>query len=195
MTTTKTPQPSKKKKKDDLQDILDEVETLKSEEEKNEKKKVTQGKEKKLESKIEILTEKNTELEEKFLRVNADIQNIRRRAEEASIKARKDGAIQTLTPFLETMDTFSRAMENIPKEISNTPFIEGIISVQKTLSSTLEQIGIEYFGAIGDDFDAKKHDSMMISPDAESGKIAQVFEKGIMFKGKILRHAKVSAGA
>ncbi len=177
-----------------LDKILQEVEDLKQAE-KEEQSEISEKNTSDLEAKISQLEKEKNELEEKFLRANADMQNIRRRADEASIKARKEGAVDTLKPFLETLDTLSRALENIPENSQEDAFVQGIVSVEKNFSQALTQIGVEFFGENGDDFDANKHDSMMIAGDAEPGKIGQVFEKGIIFRGNILRHAKVSVGA
>lgn len=145
-------------------------------------------------SEISDLKKQLEEKQDQFLRANADMQNIRRRSEEARIKARYDGAVDAITPFLESIDVFGKALENIPEEIKDNAFVKGIVSVEKKFSESLTKIGIEFFGKTGEDFDADKHDSMMIAADAESGKIGQVFEQGIVFKGKTLRHAKVSVG-
>jgi molecular chaperone GrpE len=173
---------------DSLDTILEEVENLKK----------AEGEEKaadeKCQKKIEALEESKKELEEKHLRAVADMQNIRRRSEEEKIKARKTGSVDVLKSILTVVDTFSRAFDHIPAELEKNTFVEGLQNVQQNFLDALTQMGVEFFGAAGEDFDEKKHDSMMLDPSTEAGKIAQVFETGVMFKGEILRHAKVSVG-
>ncbi len=133
-------------------------------------------------------------LEEKLLRVTADMQNIKRRSDEDKIKSRQTGASDVLKPILTVVDTFSRAFDHIPEELQKDSFIEGLKNVQQNFDEALTQMGVEFFGKKGEDFDANKHDSMMIDPNTDAGKLAQVFETGVIFKGNILRHAKVSVG-
>jgi len=192
MSDTKTPQDSSQNE-ENLDEILQEVENLKNAEA-EEKKSQEISTVEKLESEISELKKQLEEKHEQFLRANADMQNVRRRADEARIKARYDGSVDAITPFLETVDLFEKALTNIPEDLKETPFVQGIISVEKKFSDSLKKVGIEFFGETGEDFDENKHDSMMLSSDAEKGKIAQVFEQGILFKGKTLRHAKVSVG-
>lgn len=178
---------------EELDEILQEVEELKNAE-KNETEEQEASAQEKLEAEIATLKTQLEEKQEQFLRANADMQNVRRRADEARIKSRYDGAVDAITPFLETVDLFGKALATAPAEIKDSPFVQGIISVEKKFSDSLTKVGIEFFGSTGEDFDENKHDSMMLAPDAEKGKIAQVFEQGILFKGKTLRHAKVSVG-
>ncbi len=176
-----------------LGDILQEVETLKQEETESQEK-LELSETEKLESEISELKEQLLEKEDQFLRANADMQNVRRRADESRVKSRYDGAVEAITPFLETVDVFAKALENVPEEIQESTFVKGIVSVEKKFSDALTKVGIEFFGKAGEKFDENKHDSMMLAPDTEKGEVAQVFEQGILFKGKTLRHAKVSVG-
>ena len=47
--------------------------------------------------------------------------------------------------------------------------------------------------ALGESFDPYKHDALRQDKGAE-GKVIEVVQKGYLFKGKILRHAKVVVG-
>lgn len=181
---------STKENKDSLEQIMDEVETLKKNESDAQNAKENEVREEKI---LKLENEKK-ELEEKFLRVNADLQNIRRRSDTDRMRFRQEGSKDVLKPILSAIDDFSRAFENIPQELQENSFVQGIQSIEKNLLESITGLGVEFFGGIGDDFDAEKHESMMIDPNAEPGKISQVFEKGVMFRGSILRHAKVSAG-
>ena len=113
-TENKAPEP----KDDSLEDILNEVENLKKseqlekEDQKNIKKQEEGGLEG-LEEEVQKLKDEKKNAEEKFLRVAADMQNIRRRSDEEKIKARQTGAADVLKPILTVVDTFARAFDNV----------------------------------------------------------------------------------
>ena len=134
------------------------------------------------------------EAEEKFLRVNADLQNMKRRTITESSKARQAGAVKVLTPFITVASDFKRAFAHLPKELEKNKFIAGLRSIEKNFSESLASLQVEFFGATGEDFDAALHESMMLDTKAEKGKIAQVFEQGVKMGDYIISHAKVSVG-
>lgn len=143
---------------------------------------------------IEKLEEENRSLNDKLLRTTADIQNMKRRAMDERVTARFDGAKDLLSPMAKTIDDLHRAFTHIPEDLQENEFIKSLQSIEENLTKTLIDQGVEFFAESKQAFDANLHDSMMMDPNIEKDTIAQVFEKGIMFKGKVVRHAKVSVG-
>ena len=143
---------------------------------------------------IEKLENENSELNNKLLRTTADIQNMKRRAIEERVNARFDGAKDLLIPITKTIDDLNRAFAHIPEDLQDNEFIKSLQTIEQNLTKTLKEQGVEFFAETSEKFDANLHDSMMLDPNTEKDVIAQVFEKGILFKGKVIRHAKVSVG-
>ena len=144
---------------------------------------------------IEKLEEENKKLNDSLLRTTADIQNMKRRAIEDRVSARFEGAKELLLPITKTIDDLNRAFSHIPEELQENEFIKSLQSIEEDLNKALTSYGIEFFAEPSEPFNANLHDSMMMDPNTEKDTIAQVFEKGIMLKGKVVRHAKVSVGS
>lgn len=147
-----------------------------------------------LEEKINTLENEKTTLNDQQLRAVAEMQNVKRRAEGDRVKLRFDGAVSLLTPMTKLMDDFTRAFAHIPEDIKDHEFITSLQAIEKSFQKTMTEQGVEFFGSAGDAFDAHLHDSMMIDPNTEAGKVAQVFEAGVKYKNQVVRHAKVSVG-
>ncbi len=168
-----------------------EKETNKTSEENSAKK----TEEKTEENTIEKLQKENAELNDKLLRATADIQNIKRRMIEDRVASRLDGAKDLLLPITNVIDNLQRAFSHIPEDLKENDFIKSLQSIDENLNKALTEQGVEFFAEAEEIFDANLHDSMMIDPNTKKNSIAQVFEKGILFKGKVIRHAKVSVGS
>ena len=136
-----------------------------------------------------------TELNDKLLRTTADIQNMKRRAIDDRINARFDGAKDLLLPITKTIDDLNRAFAHIPENLQDNEFIKSLQAIEENLNKTLAEQGVEFFGESKEKFDANLHDSMMLDPNTAKDTLAQVFEKGIKLKNKVVRHAKVSVGS
>ncbi len=144
---------------------------------------------------IEKLKNENAELNDKLLRTTADIQNMKRRSTEERVNARFDGAKNLLLPITKTIDDLNRAFSHIPEDLQENEFIKSLKSIEENLQKTLSEQGVDFFAETSEKFDANLHDSMMMDPNTEKDIIAQVFEKGVSLKGKVVRHAKVSVGS
>lgn len=70
---------------------------------------------------------------------------------------------------------------------------KGVKMVYMNLMSTLGKQGLEEMDSLGKAFDPYYHDALK-QEDGEEGKILEIVQKGYLFKGKVLRHAKVIVG-
>ncbi len=134
------------------------------------------------------------ELEEQVLRLSADLQNIRRRSDGDKMKARFEGSAKVVLSLAKTVDDLHRAFLHLPEDIATHPFIVSLQAVEKNLQKTMNSEEIIFFGEAGDSFDEKLHESLIMDATAPENTVAQVFEKGILFRGEVIRHAKVSVG-
>lgn len=139
-------------------------------------------------------SQKIAELEEQILRLSADLQNIRRRSDAEKIKTRFEGSAKIVLSLANTVDDLHRAFLHLPEDIATNPFIVSLQAVEKNLQKSMNAEEIVFFGETGDTFDEKLHESLMMDPASPENKLVQVFEKGILFRGEVIRHAKVSVG-
>lgn len=141
------------------------------------------------------LLEENQTLKDKYLRVNAEMQNMRRRMEEEKanlLKYEGEGLIKSLLPIV---DNFERAIKmddaNLEDEVSK--FLEGFKMIYGNLSSTLNGYEVEVMDVLNKPFDPNTMEAVMVEEveGVEPNIVVDVLQKGYTYKGKVIRHAMV----
>jgi molecular chaperone GrpE len=141
------------------------------------------------------LLEENQVLKDKYLRVNAEMQNMRRRMEEEKanlLKYEGEGLIKSLLPIV---DNFERAIKmddaNLEDEVSK--FLEGFKMIYGNLSSTLNGYEVEVMDVLNKPFDPNTMEAVMVEEveGVEPNIVVDVLQKGYTYKGKVIRHAMV----
>jgi len=132
---------------------------------------------------------------EQFLRLNADLQNYKRRVEKERAEWMHVAQASALEPMLSIADDLDRAIENSEKnpDVAQSAWFEGFKLIQKNLHKSLNDLGVQEIAATGS-FNPELHEALIQveSPDHQSGHIVQLLNKGYTLKSKVLRHAKVS---
>lgn len=96
------------------------------------------------------------------------------------------GLIQEVLPIL---DSFDLAVGH-----GLTPEVEkGILLIRSQLQDILKKRGLEEIGVLaGDEFNPEKHEALgEVESDVEPGKVAEVVQRGYIFREKVLRPARV----
>ena len=126
---------------------------------------------------------------ELYVRLAADLQNFKRRVEKERSEWTETAQGIIVSAFLPIIEDFDRAIENL----TPTTGQEGLVLIQKNLKKTLADLGVNEIETTGQ-FNPEYHEALaqVESPDHASDHIVQVFSKGYMFKGKVLKHAQVS---
>ena len=174
-----------------LEDAMEEQESTEAKEKKPKKK----GKKAALE-----LEEKNQELGElkdKYLRLQAEFDNFRKRTMKEKLEFMVTAGRDTISVLLPVLDDFDRAKKNAEDENSTEPFSEGVMLVYDKLYKNLEQKGLKAMESTGEEFDPELHEAIteIPAPNEEmKGKVMDTVEKGYFLKDKIIRHAKVVVG-
>ena len=145
------------------------------------------------------LEEKNAKLAEKddeVLRVAAEGINLQKRLQRDLDNTRKFANDKLIKAMIPVMDSFDKALEVIEDdscEVSIDAMIEGTQNTQKIFSKVLEDNGIEIINPVGEKFDPELHEamSMVPSPDHEKNTIVNVFQKGYLLNGRVVRAAMV----
>lgn len=134
--------------------------------------------------------EDDEDLNTKFLRLMADFQNYRKRAdkEKSEIYARANEGI--MLGLLTVIDNFERAIEH---ESKDEKYAEGMQLIFKQLMDVLQASGLEEIKALDEDFDPNIHNAVMTcdSDEHESGKVVEVLQKGYLLNGRLLRASMV----
>ena len=131
------------------------------------------------------------EKENRYLRLQADFENFRRRTrqeKEELAAVVTQNLLKDLLPFL---DNFERALaaENSDAESLRA----GVEMMYKQLVEALKKEGLEYIETKGKPFDPNFHQAVMRVEDAEKedGAIVAELQKGYMAKGRVIRPSMV----
>lgn len=152
-----------------------------------------------LEEKVAELEEKLKESEDKYFRVHADFENIKKRLEKEKYQAIDYASEKFAKDLLTPIDTLEMALaaEEAAKELSAeellTKLKEGVELTIKNFYTAFEKHDITIVETDGE-FDPNFHDAVMQvdSADHEDGQIVQQLQKGYKFKDRLLRPAMVS---
>lgn len=141
--------------------------------------------------KIEELTEQLSAEKDKYLRVAAEYDNFRRR----SLKDKEDAADKAksavIIEFLGVIDNFERALAS---ESADESFRKGVEMIYNQYIEILKKQGVEEIEAMDKPFDPNIHSAVTQVTDENLGEnvVCQVFQKGYIMNGKVIRHAMVA---
>ncbi|MBR9909693.1 MAG: nucleotide exchange factor GrpE [Gammaproteobacteria bacterium] len=147
-----------------------------------------------VQAEIESLNAQLHEAKEQVLRAQADVQNIRRRAEQDVEKAHKFGQEKLVNDLLPVVDNLERALEAMDVDSEALkPVLEGVQLTLKSFHDTLARHKVEAVDPVGEPFDPQKHQAMTMvaSPDVEPNTVINVFQKGYTLHGRLVRPAMV----
>ncbi|BEH99982.1 nucleotide exchange factor GrpE [Edwardsiella ictaluri] len=145
-----------------------------------------------LEAQLKAMGEHEREI---MLRARADVDNIRRRAEQDVEKAHKFALEKFSGELLPVIDNLERALELADK--SNTELVSMIEGVELTLKSLLDVVrkfGVEQVAEVNVPFNPEVHQAMtmMASPDHAPNQVMMVMQKGYTLNGRLIRPAMVA---
>ena len=118
----------------------------------------------------------------------------KREQEQAYDNARAD----VLVRLLPILDDFQRALENVPEEASNDPWLEGIRLIERKFRHALEQEGVSAIADAGQEFDPFLHQAVTHEPSdsVPAGHIISALRTGYRMGEQVLRPSmvRVSSG-
>ena len=147
------------------------------------------------ETECKNLLEVNKSLQEKILRLNAEMQNMNRRFNEEKASIYKYDGEKLIKELLPIIDNFERAIklddDNLTDELSK--FLSGFKMIYASLVSTLNAIGVKEIECIGKPFDPNKMEAIMTTNimEEEENVVVEVMQKGYTYNDKVIRVAMV----
>ena len=145
-------------------------------------------------SETEQLQQQVAGANDQVLRVQAEMQNLRRRAERDVENAHKYALDKFAPELLPVVDNLERALATIDiEDPAQKSVAEGIELTLKTFVDVLVRFKVEAVDPAGQPFDAEFHQavSMVPNPDLEPNTVMDVFQKGYTLNGRLLRPAMV----
>ena len=136
------------------------------------------------------------EAKQQTLYAQAEIQNVRRRAEKDTADARAYAATNFARDVLSVHDNLERALAAIPAELRGEDKFKGLVTgleaTGRELTNVFQRHGLTKIEAMGQPLDPNRHQAMLEVPsDAEAGTIVQEMQSGWMIKDRLLRPALV----
>ena len=145
------------------------------------------------------LDEKIKELEEKIVRLYAEMENQRRRYDKEKDEAFEYGGFSFAKEALNLLDNLERAKESLNNDenIKDKDVLKKVIShldiIYKDIVSIFKKNNIEPIKSIDQKLDPNLHQAMMEIEDnsKEPGTIVQEIQKGFLMKDRLLRPSLV----
>jgi molecular chaperone GrpE len=142
-----------------------------------------------------LLDEMN-ELKDKYLRLNAEFENYKRRTAKERLELSLTANKETIVSLLDVLDDVDRAEEQINKSDDVVVIKEGISLVFDKVRKVLQAKGLkEMDGVKENEFDVALHEAITELPvPGMEGKVIDVVQKGYYLNSSLLRFAKVVVG-
>lgn len=159
----------------------------------------TEGTEQQTPDPLEVLRTENEQLRDRFLRLAAEMDNLRRRTER-DVKDAKSYAVTAFArDMLAVSDNLRRALDSVPADAMESgdaglkALVEGVDMTERAMLSALERHGVRKMEAEGQKFDPNFHQAMfeVPNPNVPNNTVVQVVQAGYVIGERVLRPAMV----
>ena len=148
-------------------------------------------------SEVEKLKAELDAAKDKFLRLQAEFDNFRRRSAKERIELMQTAGKDVINDMLVVVDDAERAQKQLESTDDVNQIKEGVTLVFNKLRSVLQAKGLKPMDTIGKEFNPDLHEAIteIPAPTKElKGKVVDEVVKGYYLNDKIIRHAKVVVG-
>lgn len=147
-------------------------------------------------------SDKNSELEsalsqvaglsDKLMRTAAEFDNYKKRTAREKDEYYKNAVCDTIAQLLPVLDNLDRAVSAAEDAGETGSVLDGIKMVQKQFCDALASIGVEAIDAMGKEFDPERHNAVMTGEGGDKeNTVIEEFQKGYLYKDKVIRHSMV----
>ncbi|WP_303291078.1 nucleotide exchange factor GrpE [Marinobacter sp. SS5-14b] len=148
-------------------------------------------------SELDALKDQLQNYQDQALRAQAEMQNVRRRAEVDVEKAHKFALEKFVKELLPVADSLEKAVESTEGHDNAGDLVasirEGVEMTLGLFMNSLKKFNVEQLNPVGEPFDPQQHEamSMVPAPDAEPNSVVAVVQKGYLLNGRVVRPAMV----
>ena len=142
-------------------------------------------------SELEVQLE---EMRDQVLRHQAEVQNVKRRADQDVEKARKYALERFCNELLPIVDSLEMAILSAsPDQEDSESILKGVKLTLKMFVDTLAKFNLEQIDPEGEPFDPKLHQavSMVENNEVEPNTVLSVMQRGYVLSGRLIRPAMV----
>ena len=132
-------------------------------------------------------------LKDRLLRNQAELQNFKRRMTEERIRDRVLANVELIRALLTPLDDFDRGLIGEASNEKVKPHLKGFEMIRNSIFEVLKTQGLEEVEADGRPFDPKVHQAVATEKhlDYEPGHVMEVYQKGYLYKERLIRPAMV----
>lgn len=136
------------------------------------------------------------EWRDKYLRLQAEFDNYRKRTLREKMELVQTGGRDVLLAILPVRDDVQRAVEAMEKSDDIAALRAGVNLIAQKFTETLRQRGVTEIEAKGSEFDADLHEAVakFAAGEENKGRVIDVVQTGYKLGDKVLRFAKVVVG-
>jgi molecular chaperone GrpE len=142
--------------------------------------------------KVNTDQDKINEITTDLQRVQAEFINYKTRAEKERQDALALGKEFIINELLPVFDNIQRAFNHTPESLKDNPWVKGIMSLEKQLTSTLQSIGLNRIETIEKPFDPITMEAVSVEDlGGEEEIVSTELQAGYIYGGKVIRPAMV----
>lgn len=132
--------------------------------------------------------------QDKYLRLAAEFENYKRRAQRDQNESIRFGNESLLKNLLPIIDNLERAIQCAKDAGTSGPLLEGVELTHKQFLETVGKVGVRQVSTTGNSFDPAIHQAVtqVESENVEPNTVIEEFQKGYLLHDRILRPAMVS---
>jgi molecular chaperone GrpE len=147
-----------------------------------------------LRQQLEIAQQEAAENKAGWQRTAADFANFRRRTEQDREQMAGLANEALLSKLLAIVDDFDRAIVNMPQELRNLGWVEGIAAIDRKLDLLLASEGLTAIESVGQPFDPREHEAVVQEDrqDVAEGTVVAELQRGYRIRDRVLRPAMVA---
>lgn len=143
-------------------------------------------------SELDKANEQIAALSDKLIRNAAEFDNYKKRTAREKEDFYKSAVCETVAPLLPVLDNLERAVAAAEDSGESGSVLDGVKMVKKQFEDALKSIGVEPIEAIGEQFDPEKHNAVMTADsDEDENTVLEEFQKGYIYRDKVVRHSMV----
>lgn len=148
------------------------------------------------EDKLKELEANNVELKDKYLRLQAEWDNYRKRTEQNNSELGEFIRAKDVLTFLPIREDLQRAIlsaQNSEQTPAGQALVQGLENILQNFVKILGQYGVAQIETVGKKFDHNYHEALLTGPGPQDV-IIQELEAGYTMNGKVIKPARVQVG-
>ncbi len=143
-----------------------------------------------------LLAQKTKEAQEnydRYLRLAAELENIKKRQEREVADLRQFANENLLKELVPVLDNLERALEHGRQSEAPEALMEGLDLVNQDFLKVLGRFGVTPINSVGERFDPAYHHAVMEeeAPEVEDQTVLKELQKGYLLQNRLLRPAMV----